>query len=121
MKSFFRVDKDFDVLVLQNAIKLNPEDANAPYYLGNLWYDKRQYKEAIACWEISVCINDKFPTVHRNLSVAYYNKLEDSSKALTFMEKAFALDTTIVMVKKLNKSVTFYFELDLFEKLRKPI
>ena len=83
-----------DVLVLQKAIELNPNDAKAFYYLGNFWFDKRQYKEAIECWENSVRIADHFPTVHRNLSLAYYNKLNDPGKALDSLEKAFSLDQT---------------------------
>lgn len=83
-----------DVMVLQKASETNPEDAKAPYYLGNYWYDKRQYKDAIKCWETSVSINDAYPTVHRNLSLAYFNKLNNPSKALASMEKAFALDYT---------------------------
>ncbi|MFT4018857.1 MAG: DUF5107 domain-containing protein, partial [Agriterribacter sp.] len=35
-----------------------------------------------------------FPTVHRNLSLAYYNKRNDADKALQSMERAFSLDET---------------------------
>lgn len=83
-----------DLLVLQAAMESNPADVRAPYYLGNFWYDKRQYKEAIACWERSVQIDDCFATVHRNLALAYYNKLKEPAKALTSLEKAFSLDET---------------------------
>jgi len=79
---------------LEYALKVNPQDAKAPFYLGNLWYDKRQYTEAIACWEKSVEINDTFPTVLRNLSLAYFNKLNQEGKAVEYLEKAFSLDTT---------------------------
>ena len=82
------------ILALECAQKANPQDSKAPYYLGNLWYDKRQYPEAIACWVRSVEIDDKFPTVLRNLSLAYFNKLNLEEKAVEFLEKAFALDTT---------------------------
>ncbi|HTD97838.1 MAG TPA: DUF5107 domain-containing protein [Mucilaginibacter sp.] len=83
-----------EVLILQNALILNPGDAKAAYYLGNFWYDKRQYTEAIACWENAAKLDDTFPTVHRNLSLAYYNKLEQKERSILAMEKAFALDTT---------------------------
>ena len=72
------------IQALECAQKLNPTDAKAPYYLGNLWYDKRQYAEAIACWEKSVEIDDTFPTVLRNLSLAYFNKLQQKDKALEY-------------------------------------
>jgi tetratricopeptide (TPR) repeat protein len=82
------------ILALECAQKLNPTDAKAPYYLGNLWYDKRQYTEAIACWEKSLEIDDTFPTVLRNLSLAYFNKLELEEKAVQYIEKAFSLDSS---------------------------
>jgi tetratricopeptide (TPR) repeat protein len=82
------------ILALENAQKINPTDAKAPYYLGNLWYDKRQYSEAIVCWEKSAKLDNQFPTVLRNLSLAYFNKLNQEEKAVEFLEKAFALDTT---------------------------
>lgn len=83
-----------DVLVLQNAIKINSLDAKAHYYLGNFWYDKRQYTEAIECWEQSRSLDENFPTVHRNLCLAYYNKLQKPEDALVSLEKAFLLDTS---------------------------
>ena len=82
-----------EVTILQNAIRLNPTDAKAPYYLGNFWYAFRQYDNAITCWESSATIDDKFPTVLRNLALAYFNKLDDKMKAQDFLEKAFELDS----------------------------
>jgi tetratricopeptide (TPR) repeat protein len=83
-----------EVLILQNAVSINPNDPMAFYYLGNLWYDKRQYNEAIVCWETSAKLDANFPTVHRNLSLAYYNKLNDRERSLAEMERAFMLNST---------------------------
>ncbi|RYZ27840.1 MAG: DUF5107 domain-containing protein [Chitinophagaceae bacterium] len=101
-----------DILVLQLAARLDEQDAKAPYYLGNLWYDKRQYSEAIACWKQSVERDNTFPTVHRNLGMALFNKCGDATAALTAYEKAFELnnaDARILMeldqlYKRLNKA-----------------
>ena len=101
-----------DLLVLQTAIALNPADAKAYYYLGNYWYDKRQYREAITCWETAAEIKGDFPTVFRNLSLAYYNKQHDEAQALTAMETAFQLDPTDARV---------LMELDqLYKQLNRP-
>jgi len=81
-----------DILVLKFAIDANKDDAKALYYLGNLFYDKRQYDEAIHCWELSLQRDAAFPTVYRNLGIAYFNKLQQPQKALEFFEKAFQLD-----------------------------
>jgi tetratricopeptide (TPR) repeat protein len=102
-----------DIAVLQLATKVNTNDAKAPYYLGNLWYDKRQYEEAITQWELSAQRDDRFPTVFRNLGIAYFNKRQNAQKALTCYEKAFALDPTDARVlmeldqlyRRLNKGI----------------
>ena len=100
-----------EILILQKAIEVNSSDNKAWYYLGNLWYDKRQHNDAVQCWEKSVLLNDKFPTPHRNLALAYYNKLNDPAKALKALELAFTNDTSDARVlmeldqlyKRLNK------------------
>ena len=81
------------ILALQAVIHYQPKAAKALYYLGNIWYDKRQYAEAITAWETSVQIDDKFPTVLRNLALAYFNKLGKKTEAVDLMEKAYALDS----------------------------
>lgn len=83
-----------EVNILQDAIRLNPSDSFAYYYLGTYWYAARQYDDAITCWTNSMQLNDKFPTVLRNLALACYNKLNDKERARTLLEKAFELDTT---------------------------
>ena len=83
-----------EAVVLKCAIELNPADSSAPYYLGNLYYDKRQYQDAIGYWESSRKINPAFPTVHRNLALACFNKKKDPRSALNLLEKAFQLDET---------------------------
>ena len=83
-----------EVMALQRAIKLNPEDSKANYYLGNFWYAKRLYDDAVTCWEKSVALNDTFPTALRNLSLAYYNKADQKPKAQSLLERSFTLDTT---------------------------
>jgi tetratricopeptide (TPR) repeat protein len=100
-----------DVPVLKAAIGMNPADAKAHYYLGNLLYDKRLYNEAIEQWELSAHKDDSFPTVLRNLGIAWFNKKNDPVKALHYYEKAFALDTSDARVlmeldqlyKRINK------------------
>ena len=83
-----------EINILRAAIELNPGDAKAPYYLGNLFYDKRQYDDAVNYWESSRDIDDTFSTVYRNLGIAYFNKQNEHQKALKNFEKAFELDRT---------------------------
>lgn len=111
-----------DVPVLVAAGSLNPTDPKAPYYLGNFWYANRQYADAVLYWEKSESLDDQFPTVHRNLALAYHNKQHDAKKALIFLEKAFSLnvsDARVLMeLDQLNKITnrSHEYRLALLEK-----
>jgi tetratricopeptide (TPR) repeat protein len=76
-----------DIDVLRLASELNPTDARAPYYLGDLLYEL-QPENAIVEWEKSRFLDDKFYIVHRNLAMAYEKVQKDLPKALASMEKA---------------------------------
>lgn len=102
-----------DIAVLKDCCDTLAEASFAWYYLGNLYYDKRQYEKAVDCWERSAKNNDKFPTVFRNLSLAYYNHMDRKDEARTVMEKAFSLDT---------RDSRVFFELDqLYKKCKMSV
>ena len=82
-----------DMTVLEKAAEYK-ESAMANYYLGCLYYDKKRYEDAVACWEKTVKLKPDFPTAHRNLGLAYFNKHHNAQKALNELETAFALDKT---------------------------
>ena len=79
------------IQVLRHAMESRPDDARAPYYLGNLLYD-RQPDAAVAAWEKSVETGADFPTVHRNLGYAYAKRDDDYPKAIAAYERAIACD-----------------------------
>lgn len=110
------------VVVLEWAKKQNPADSKTTYYLGNFWYNARQYDEAVENWESSIKLDVSFPTVHRNLALAYFNKQNQPQKALAELEKAFRLDekdSRILMeLDQLYKRMNFSPEVRL-QKLEK--
>ncbi len=100
------------ILALDFAIGHNPKDAHPHYFLGNLYYDKRQYDIAQTHWESASALDATFPTVWRNLALVYANKRNDLNRALECMERAFALDTTDSRV---------LMELDqLYKRMQRP-
>lgn len=100
------------MLALQAVARAGRRTPKAWYYLGNIAYDKRQYANAMAAWEESARQEDTFPTVLRNLSLAYFNKLHREEEAVALLEKAFRLDTSDARV---------LMELDqLYKRLNRP-
>jgi tetratricopeptide (TPR) repeat protein len=100
------------VLALKCAIDADKSYSKAPYYLGNFYYHSKQYTDATALWELSAQNDNSFPTVHRNLSLAYFNKQNNPQKALASLEIAFKLD---------EKDARVLMELDsLYKRLNKP-
>jgi tetratricopeptide (TPR) repeat protein len=99
------------VLALGAALRLNPGDRRAPYYLGNFWYAHRQYDLAVEMWERARLADPGFATPYRNLGLAAMNKQSDPDRALRLYERAFALDRSDARV---------LFELDqLYKKTGK--
>ncbi|RYY21570.1 MAG: DUF5107 domain-containing protein [Chitinophagaceae bacterium] len=111
-----------DVTILKTAIEFNPSDARAFYYLGNFWYANGQFDDAIKCWEASIALDKQFATVHRNISLAYYNKRSEVNKAMTALKTAFELDDTdarvLMELDQLYKlqNVSHHERLHLLEK-----
>jgi tetratricopeptide (TPR) repeat protein len=102
-----------DVAVLEAAMRRNPQDGMAPYYLGCLLYAKKQYEKALTLFEKSAKLKPEFPTVFRNLSIGYFNVRRDKKAALKMMEKAYALD---------ESDARIFLELDqLYQKVGKSV
>src|SRR5262249_9205053 len=84
--------------VLRRAMEAEPNDARAPYYLGNLLFDW-QPEEATRLWKRSEKLDASWPLVHRNLAVAYSHArpTNDLAKAVSELEAAVALPQKYAM------------------------
>ena len=103
--------EDVEALSFSSLLPICPS-ARALYYLGCLYYDKRQYDLAVKNWEQSAKMDPNFPTVWRNLALARFNKQNKPEEAVAYMEKAFHLDETDARV---------FMELDqLYKRMQKP-
>lgn len=82
-----------EMIVLQDVIQRNPSASRAHYYLGNLYYDKRRYHDAIQCWRRSVELDNAFSIPWSNLGIAEFNVLRDPAAADRMYQRAFAADS----------------------------
>ena len=78
-----------EIAVFEAAMRANPRDAKAPYYLGNLFYDRRRHDEAISLWEKSAKLDGNFSVVWRNLGIGYFNIRKNAKLARAAYERAF--------------------------------
>ncbi len=81
-----------EISVLESAMRANPQDARAPYYLGNLFYDRRRHAEAIQLWEKSAKLNPNYSIVWRNLGIGYFNIRKNAGRARTAYDQAFRVN-----------------------------
>ncbi len=77
-----------EIAILESAMRANPGDAKAPYYLGNLLYDRRRHAEAIQSWEQSAALDPSFSIVWRNLGIGYFNILGRPARARAAYNRA---------------------------------
>ncbi len=81
-----------EMIVLETALRRNPKDARAHYYLGNLLYDKWRRDEAIGHWKESCRLDPSFSIAWRNLGIAYVNVRAEARRALECYEAACAVN-----------------------------
>ena len=77
----------WDMIVLEWATKV-AECADANYYLGCIYYDRKRYDDACAAWEACVEIDGENGSAWRNLALYWFDKMHESEKAKAAMEKA---------------------------------
>jgi tetratricopeptide (TPR) repeat protein len=90
------------VEVLHRAMEVDPVDARAALYLGNLLYD-RQPDAATSAWEKAATLDPKLAVVHRNLGFAYSHHQNDLPKAIKSLETAISID---------NRDPRYFLEID---------
>lgn len=89
---------------LRAALAINPDDARAHLYLGNLYYDAR-HEVALDHWEQAASLEPDLAIAHRNLAFGHAYAREDAAAALDAMERALALK---------EDDPRYYYEADLY-------
>ncbi|MGO9642843.1 MAG: DUF5107 domain-containing protein [Candidatus Acidiferrales bacterium] len=90
------------IAVLEDAMRADPSDSRAPYYLGNLLFDW-QPQRAVALWETSASLGADFPVVYRNLALVYTRQGNQRDKALAALERAVQFGGNAMVFNDLDK------------------
>ena len=93
--------------MLEDVMSLNPADAKAPYYLGNLLYYYERKDLAIDAWKKAIALDPTYGMSRRNLGFATDKFLGDKQAAVEIYRQAVAVDPSD------PKSLT---ELDILEE-----
>jgi tetratricopeptide (TPR) repeat protein len=111
-----------EMQALEFAIKENPTDFHAKYYLGNFYYARERYDEAVQKWTDSLKGLDGFDVVHRNLGLAAWQRFGDLGKAVVHLEKALSINPANQdLYLLLDEIYTKRGEIELRNKLLKKI
>ena len=98
--------------VLNTALKYNPTDGQAYYFIGNILFDK-QPERAIRNWENAVEQNPELSIAYRNIGWGYFYHYNDIQKAISYYEKAISINKNDAM---------YYNELsELYDRNNTPI
>ncbi len=93
--------------VLQAALRANPNDARACYYLGNLLFEI-QPDQAVTYWQQSRQLDDSLALVHRNLGWAEYRSKNNIADAIACYERALKCE---------QLDPRFFLELDILYEI----
>ena len=80
-----------DAQILAEAIKRNPNDAHAKYFLGNFYFAHGRYTKAAVLWLEAQRQGFRYSVLERNLGVFEQHVKHDLSKAAAYYETAIQL------------------------------
>lgn len=80
----------WEVVALENALKQNPEDAHAKYYLGNFCYARERFDEAVKWWQDALKKLPDYDILLHNLGLASWQRAGNLEEAVEYFEKALA-------------------------------
>jgi tetratricopeptide (TPR) repeat protein len=77
-----------EIAILQHTLAAAPRDARAAFYLGNLLYDRRRHREAIALWQRALRLEPGNAVAWRNLGLGACNVLRRPALARRAYDRA---------------------------------
>jgi tetratricopeptide (TPR) repeat protein len=85
-----------DLVVLNEALRSNPEDATARYLLGTLYFSRGLVDNGLKEWEQARKLNPQIPVLHASLGRALLHERNNPEEALTVFQEGLRTDSANV-------------------------
>lgn len=94
----------------EQAVKSNPQNADAWYDLAHWYSDAGMYKESIKAYESALVIRPNDPNIITDMGVTYRN-MHEHEKALDLFRRASAQDQNHLQ-SRFNQGIVLFYDLD---------
>jgi tetratricopeptide (TPR) repeat protein len=92
-QAYYRLnEKSLCGLSAQKALQIEPANAKANNYQGNLYSDLKEYEKAKECYNLAINSTPAYDAPYNNLGLVYY-ALKDYERAKEFYNKAVTVNT----------------------------
>jgi tetratricopeptide (TPR) repeat protein len=78
--------------VLEAALRHNPQDAIAHFFLGALYLSGGRIEPALDHWNRARAINPRIPSLHRNIGLTYLRGLDQPARAAEILREGLTVD-----------------------------
>jgi cytochrome c-type biogenesis protein CcmH/NrfG len=95
---------------LEKRTSQDPDDEAIWRELGNAYFDRDQYREAIAAYQRSLEIDPGNPNVWTDMGIMY-RRIEEPRKAIDAFDRAVAEDPSHQM-SRFNRGIVLFYDLD---------
>lgn len=82
----------WEYLAIHKALEINPGDFHAKYYLGNFYYARERFDEAVDLWKSALEELPADDVLLRNLGLASWQRSRNLDEAVGFFEKALLIN-----------------------------
>ena len=101
---FERGEYDEAIKQFEQAVRTEPEFAEAHYNLGCAYLEIKKYKNAVDAFDKAVALNQKFKEAHYNLSMARF-RMNTFQTAKQAVEKALSIDPNYRLAQRLLTAI----------------
>jgi len=110
LQKYEKRDYDGAIADYTEAIRIDPNGANAYYNRGIVYFDKNDYDRAVADYTQAIRINSNYADAYNNRGIAYANKY-DYDRSIADYTQAIRLNPNYANAY-INRGISYYYKND---------